>query len=80
MHMCNKLKEMTLEEKARLVCGATFFGMAGIPRLDVPRMQLLDGGTGMNFEHLFGDMADLHELKVDSTNGMIGSTVLMHVI
>ena len=80
MHMYNKLKEMTLEEKARLVCGATFFGMAGIPRLDIPRMQLLDGGTGMNFEQLFGDMADLHELKVDSTNGMVGSTVLMHVI
>ena len=80
MHMYNKLREMTLEEKARLVCGATFFGMAGISRLDIPRMQLLDGGTGMNFEQLFGDMADLHELKVDSTNGMVGSTVLMHVI
>lgn len=74
------VNEMTLEEKARLVCGATFFGMADIPRLNVPRMQLLDGGTGINFEQLFGDMADLHQLKVDSTNGMVGSTVLMHVI
>ncbi len=80
MLMYNKLKEMTLEEKARMVCGATFFGMADLPRLGIPRMQLLDGGTGMNFEQLFGDMADLHNLKVDSTNGMVGSTVLMHVI
>lgn len=74
------LREMTLEEKARLVNGATFFGMATIDRLGVPRMQLLDGGTGMNFEQLFGDMADVGNLTVDSTNGMVGSTVLMHVI
>ncbi len=74
------LKQMTLEEKARLVNGATFFGMAGIERLDIPRIQLLDGGTGMNFEQLFGDMADVGNLSVDSTNGMVGSTALTHVI
>jgi len=74
------LNQMSLEEKARLVNGATFFGMAAIERLGVPRMQLLDGGTGMNFEQLFGDMADAGKLAVDSTNGMVGSTVLTHVI
>ena len=74
------LKQMTLEEKARLVNGATFFGMAEIERLGIARMQLLDGGTGMNFEQLFGDMADVGKLAVDSTNGMVGSTVLTHVI
>lgn len=74
------LNEMTLEEKARLVNGATFFGMTEIKRLGIPRMQLLDGGTGMNFEQLFGDMADVGKLAVDSTNGMVGSTVLTHVI
>ncbi len=74
------LKQMTLEEKARLVNGATFFGMAAIDRLDIPRIQLLDGGTGINFEQLFGDMADVGELAVDSTNGMVGSTILTHVI
>ena len=74
------LEQMSLEEKARLVNGATFFGMAAIDRLGVPRMQLLDGGTGINFEQLFGDMADVGKLAVDSTNGMVGSTVLTHVI
>lgn len=74
------LEQMTLEEKARLVNGATFFGMAAIDRLDIPRMQLLDGGTGINFEQLFGDMADVGKMAVDSTNGMVGSTILTHVI
>lgn len=74
------LKKMTLEEKARLVNGATFFGMAGIERLGIPRIQMLDGGTGINFEQLFGDIADVMNLTVDSTNGMVGSTLLTHVI
>ena len=80
MDVNKTLQQMTLEEKARLVNGATFFGMASIDRLGVPRMQLLDGGTGINFEQLFGDMADVGKLAVDSTNGMVGSTVLTHVI
>lgn len=75
--LCNR---MSLEEKARLVNGASFFGMADFQELGIPRMQLLDGGTGMNFEQLFGDLADVGQLKVDSTNGMVGSTVLSHVI
>ncbi len=40
------LHQMTLEEKATLVNGATFFGMAENERLKIPRLQLLDGGTG----------------------------------
>lgn len=64
------IENMTLEEKARLVNGATFFGSCGVERLGVPRMQLLDGGTGINFEQLFGDMEE----------SMIGSTALCHVI
>ena len=72
--------KMSLEEKARLVNGATFFGMAAMEHLGVARMQLLDGGTGINFEQLFGDMTDLEKMCVDSTNGMVGSTVLKHVI
>lgn len=72
--------QMTLEEKARLVNGATFFGMASIERLGIPRLQLLDGGTGMNFEQLFGDFYSQMEEETNSTNGMMGSTVLSHVI
>ena len=76
----DKLSEMTLEEKARLVNGATFFGMAAIKRLGIPRLQLLDGGTGMNFEQLFGDFYSQMEVETNSTGGMVGSTVLTNVI
>ena len=68
---------MTLEEKAKLVNGATFFGSAAIERLDIPRMQLLDGGTGMNFEQLFGDMTQVFNY---SDEHMIGSSPLINVI
>ena len=74
------LAQMTLEEKAALVNGASFFGMAGLERFDIPALQLLDGGTGMNFEQLFGDMYSRTEKETNSTNGMVGSTVLTHVI
>ena len=74
------IEQMTLDEKARLVNGATFFGMAEIDRLGIPRLQLLDGGTGMNFEQLFGDFYSQMEAETNSTNGMMGSTVLTHVI
>ena len=74
------LAQMTLEEKATLVNGASFFGMAGLERFDIPALQLLDGGTGMNFEQLFGDLYSRAEKETNSTNGMVGSTVLTHVI
>lgn len=75
-----RLAQMTLEEKATLVNGASFFGMAGLERFDIPALQLLDGGTGMNFEQLFGDLYSRAEKETNSTNGMVGSTVLTHVI
>ncbi len=75
----NVLEKMTLEEKAALVNGATFFGMAGIERLGIPALSLLDGGTGMNFEQMFGDFCSKEEVA-QSTNGMVGSTNLVRVI
>ncbi len=80
MDVNKMLEQMTLEEKARLVNGATFFGTAEIESVGIPRIQLLDGGTGINFEQLFGDMVDVGKFAVDSTNGMVGSTILLHVI
>ncbi len=71
------IESMTLEEKAILVNGATFFGTAGIDRLNIPSMQLLDGGTGMNFEQLFGDMTEFYHR---SDKNMIGSSELVAVI
>ncbi|MCM1273333.1 MAG: glycoside hydrolase family 3 C-terminal domain-containing protein [Clostridium sp.] len=72
------IQKMSLEEKARLVGGATFFGMAGIERLGIRRIQLLDGGTGINFEQLFGDMLDVEDLE--RKNGKVGSESLVRVI
>lgn len=80
------IDSMTLEEKARLVNGATFFGSAGFERLGIPRMQLLDGGTGINFEQLFGDMAEYYDWsgycgtgEIDNES-VIKSTGMSHVI
>lgn len=72
------IASMTIEEKARLVTGASFFGSAKIARLDIPRLQLLDGGTGINFEQLFGDIIDNGEME--STNGMVGNGSVVRVI
>lgn len=74
------ISQMTLEEKAALVNGATFFGMGGVDRLGIPALMLLDGGTGMNFEQLFGDFYSKEEVAAESTNGMVGSSALVRVI
>lgn len=47
--------QLTPAQQIRLVGGGSFFGSARIPEAEIPRLQLLDGGTGMNFEQLFGD-------------------------
>lgn len=44
---------MSIIKKASLLCGADFFGTTEIPEADIRRLQMLDGGTGMNFEQLF---------------------------
>ncbi len=71
------IEEMTLEEKATLVNGGTFFGTVAIERVGIPRIQLLDGGTGINFEQLFGDITQLYHWSEDN---LIGSTILVRVI
>ena len=47
---------ISILRKASLLCGADFFGTNEIPEADIPRIQMLDGGTGMNFEQLFVDL------------------------
>lgn len=85
------LATMSLEEKAHLVNGATFFGSYGIEQLGVPRMQLLDGATGMNLEQLFGDITQYENWsdsdarkKIDADTdrqvNLLGSTMLVNVI
>ena len=58
------LAKMTREEKVSLVQGASFFGTQEIKRLQIPAIRFLDGGTGINFEQLFGDFCALPELQV----------------
>lgn len=66
--------KFTREEQIRLVNGATFFGTGEIPEKDIPRLQMLDGGTGINFEQLFGDF-----LSVAGREG-IGGDALRNVL
>ena len=52
------LKELTLEEKVKLLNGASSFRSVPIERLGIPAIQYLDGGTGINWEQLMGDWVD----------------------
>ncbi len=64
----------TIQQQIRLVNGATFFGTGELPERDIPRLQMLDGGTGINFEQLFGDF-----LSVAGKEG-IGGDALRNVL
>lgn len=75
-----KIKNMTLEEKASLVRGETPFGTRSLPAHGIQKMLFLDGGTGMNFEQLFGEFAARGEMETNNTGGMTGSLALKHVI
>ena len=50
------LKKMTVADKARLLCGTTPFSIGGFESAAgfIPELNMQDGGTGINFEHLFG--------------------------
>lgn len=51
------LKQLTTEEKVKLLNGASTFRSVPIERLGIPAIQYLDGGTGINWEQLIGDWA-----------------------
>ncbi len=55
--------KFTVQEQIRLVNGATFFGTGELPDKGIPRLQMLDGGTGINFEQLFGDFLSVAGLE-----------------
>lgn len=76
----NKIEKMTLEEKASLVRGETPFGTRSLPKHNIQKMLFLDGGTGINFEQLFGELAAREEMETKNTGGMTGSLELKHVI
>ena len=47
---------LTPDEQIYMVNGQSFFGMGALPEKGIPRIQMLDGGTGLNLDQLFGDM------------------------
>ena len=49
------LKKMTIEDKARLLCGTGAFWIGGFESKagPVPELSMQDGGTGLNHQHFF---------------------------
>ena len=50
------LSEMTLDEKIRFVTVPTEIHTHALPRFGIPAIQIQDGGTGVNYMHLFEEM------------------------
>ncbi len=75
-----KVKRMTLAEKAALVNGDTPFGTKALSRHGLEKLLFLDGGTGMNFEQLFGEFAARDEMNQKTVGGMTENSGLRHVI
>ena len=49
------LKKMTIEDKAKLLCGTGPFSIGGFESAagPVPELSMQDGGTGLNHQHFF---------------------------
>jgi len=71
---------MNLQEKAKLVNGETFFGTATLPQCDIEKLLFLDGGTGLNFEQLFGEFCSREEVLEKCEQSEFGSKKLQGVI
>ena len=70
------MSELTKEEQIYIVNGQSFFAMGELPEKNIPRVQMLDGGTGLNFEQLFGDFLTYH--KKEGNGGAALRDVLAH--
>ena len=70
------IKLLSTEEKVNLVKGVSFFRMAKIPSQGFEGLFCLDGGTGLNFEQMFGDFCCVDEEK----KKYFGSRTLQNVI
>lgn len=64
------INKLSPEEKAQLVCGSSFFGMAGVPSLNINGLRLLDGGTGMNYEQIIGDICNRLRASIEEGAGI----------
>ncbi|MBQ8922754.1 MAG: glycoside hydrolase family 3 C-terminal domain-containing protein [Oscillospiraceae bacterium] len=70
------MAKLTPEEQIYIVNGQSFFAMGEIPEKGISRVQMLDGGTGLNFEQLFGDFLTYH--KKEGNGGAAYRDVLEH--
>lgn len=68
--------DLTIEEKISLVKGVSFFHMSGVESKGLEGIFCLDGGTGINFEQLFGDFCSMDK----DMRKYFGSKVLQNVI
>lgn len=59
------IREMTLEEKAAFLHGATTFSTYPIERLGIPSARYCDGGGGVNLRQFWGDLVDCGLLPYD---------------
>ncbi len=50
------LSEMTLDEKIRFITVPTEIRTHAFPKYGIPAIQIQDGGTGVNYMHLFEEM------------------------
>lgn len=78
--MADLVTKMTTEEKAKVVNGETFFGTVTMPEYGIKKLQFLDGGTGLNFEQLFGEFCSRERVLNGNEDSMFGSRKLQKVI
>ena len=66
------LKKMTIEDKAKLLCGTGPFSIGGFESAagPVPELAMQDGGTGLNHQHFFQRLMKEPPKDVDPMEGM----------
>ncbi len=72
MNIKKFLKNMTVEDKARLLCGTSDFTIGGFQSAAgfVPELSMQDGGTGINHQHFFQRLFREPPKDVDPNEGM----------
>ena len=61
----------TIKHDIALLCGSTFFSIGGRDRTGRDQIRFLDGGTGINYEQLIGDIRQ----NTDSLEGFTASQI-----
>lgn len=80
MNIKKYLKQMTVADKARLLCGTNFcsFGRFDTAAGPIPEVRIQDGGTGINFGHLVNHPDFFDMTAVSAEQAEQGSHVMDH--